>query len=266
MILTVALPVAAGASGVEVRYLGNEGFLLVAGESKVLIDALYGGGIRGYPAVPADIRSRAEAAEGEFAGVDLVLASHFHGDHFDAPAVARHLRANPDARFVSTRQAAERLRDQASELADRASGFWPEDGAREAVEHAGIRVTALRLHHGSVPAQNLGLIIELAGVKLIHLGDTAITAAELRPLALRKEAIDVALVPYWLIDRSSYQSTLDELGARHIVAMHLPVPDAPKRYFGAAVSLRGQVDLIREKLPGAWVPLEPLASRRFSGR
>ena len=38
-----------------------------------------------------------------------MLASHHHGDHFDAEAVARHLASNPGARFVSTRQAVDRL-------------------------------------------------------------------------------------------------------------------------------------------------------------
>ncbi|MFQ5351382.1 MAG: MBL fold metallo-hydrolase, partial [Thermoanaerobaculia bacterium] len=87
---------------VQVIYLANEGFLLEAGETKVLVDALFGEGLRGYPVVPAPIRAELEGARGRFAGVDLILASHFHGDHFDAAAVARHLRANPGAVFLST--------------------------------------------------------------------------------------------------------------------------------------------------------------------
>ena len=47
-----------------------------------------------------------------FAGVDLILASHFHGDHFDAASVARHLRANPEAVFLSTNQAVAELCEQ----------------------------------------------------------------------------------------------------------------------------------------------------------
>ena len=259
LLLALTLPAAASARGVEVRYLANEGFLIAAGEAKVLIDALYGEGIRGYPAVPTDIRRRAEAAEGEFAGVDLVLASHFHGDHFDARSVARHLAANPKARFVSTQQAAEQVRGKVAASADRVSGLWPAEGERVAIEHAGIRVTALRLHHGRLSAQNVGLIVEIAGVKLIHLGDTGVTVEEIRPLGLRREKIDVALVPYWHIGGP----VVDELGARHVVAIHLPSPDAPRDYFEGTGNLEGQIETIRAEAPAVWVPLEPLESRSF---
>ena len=103
------------AAQVEVTYLGNEGFLLTAGETRVLVDALYGDGIPGYPAVPRDVRRELEAGRGRFAGVDLVLASHAHADHFDPAAVARHLRANPAALFLSTREAVAAVRDELGE-------------------------------------------------------------------------------------------------------------------------------------------------------
>ena len=53
-------------------------------------------------------------------------------DHFNAEAVAKHLRNNPEARFVSTRQAVEKLRrvDDFDEFRDRVSGFWPAEGTR----------------------------------------------------------------------------------------------------------------------------------------
>ncbi len=69
---------------VSVTYLANEGFLLAAGPLQVLIDGLFDDGIDGYPAVPEAIRQRLEAGSGPWAVIDLVLATHHHGDHFDA--------------------------------------------------------------------------------------------------------------------------------------------------------------------------------------
>ena len=48
--------------------------------------------------------------------VDLILATHNHADHFDPIAVGRHLRANPEARFVSTKQAVKSLRDRVEDF------------------------------------------------------------------------------------------------------------------------------------------------------
>jgi L-ascorbate metabolism protein UlaG (beta-lactamase superfamily) len=271
LLLTVALvgpPVPARAAGwVSIRYLGNEGFLISAGETKVLIDALYGEGLEGYPVVPAAIRRQAKAGDGDFAGVDLVLATHRHGDHFDAAAVACHLDANRGARFVSTEEATARLLDLDPDVVDRVTGLWPAEGERVTVEPAApessdLRITALRLHHGDNPAQNLGFLVEIGGLVVMHLGDADVTAEELRPLDLAEEGIDVVLAPYWFWD-ATHRPALDELGARHRVAMHLPVPEAPAEYFAPAESLDALVDALRTEDPEVWIPLRPLEEQKF---
>jgi L-ascorbate metabolism protein UlaG (beta-lactamase superfamily) len=259
-------PVVLAAGEVEIRYLANAGFLIAAGDTKVLVDALYGDGIAGYPVVPPSLRRRVEAGEQELAGVDLVLASHRHGDHFDAHAVARHLGANQDARFVSSEEAVASLAAVDPGLADRATGLWPPEGERASVEHAGIRVTALLLHHGDAPAQNLGLLVEISGLKVAHLGDTEVTAEDLRSLGLADEGIDVALVPYWYFISSRLRSGIGELGALQVVAMHLPAPDAPPAYLAPAKSFDALVEAVRAADPEAWIPLRPLEERRFRAR
>jgi L-ascorbate metabolism protein UlaG (beta-lactamase superfamily) len=248
---------------VAVTYLGNAGFLIAAGETKVLVDALYGDGLAGYPVVPPLIRRRAEDGERELAGVDVVLASHRHGDHFDAGAVARHLAANPQSRFVSTAEAVASLVAVDPGLADRAVGLWPPAGERASVEHAGVRVTALRLHHGDAPAQNLGLLVEVGGFRLVHLGDTEVTADELRPLGLAAEGIDVALVPYWYFISGRRRPAIGEFGARQMVAVHFPAPDAPPEYFHPASSFGALVDAVRTADPEVWIPLSALETRSF---
>lgn len=251
------------AGDVEVHYLGNAGFLLSAGETKVLVDALFGDGIAGYPTLPPPLRRRVEAGTEDLSGVDLALATHRHGDHFDAAAVARHLDANPLVRFVSTEEAVARLLSVAPELAERATGLWPAPGERLLLEHAGVRVTALRLHHGAAAAQNLGLLVEIGAVSILHLGDTEVTAEELAPLNLNEEAIDVALVPYWYLLSSRLQPAIAELGARWIVVMHLPAPDAPPEYFAPAADRSELVTALRNAEPEAWVPLRAMEGRTF---
>lgn len=250
---------------VEVRHLGNEGFLISAGEKKVLIDALFGDGLSGYPAVPKVLRKEIEAAEGDFAGVDLVLASHFHGDHFDAAAVARHLEANPRSHFVSTLQAAEKLRAQGVD-STRMTGFWPKTEEQEVYQRDGLSVTALRFHHGNSPAQNLGLLIHIGGLDIIHLGDTAITPDEIGSLPLDEVSIDVALVPYWYFDSKSLHPVLDLLNAKHLVAMHFPATDAPANYFGEAGDLEGQIKASQAGAPQAWMAYRSDETRTYSPR
>jgi L-ascorbate metabolism protein UlaG (beta-lactamase superfamily) len=256
-----------GAGGVTITHLANEGFLFESGETSVLVDALFGDGLRDYPVVPSAVRAELEGARGRFADVDLILVSHEHADHFDPAAVARHLRANPRAAFLSTPQAVAGLRD---ELGEEAARFdivetYPDVGASEVHELSGVTVEALNLHHGrGRPTENLGLILRLGGLDLLHVGDTVTEKSDLRPHHRLLATIDVWLLPDWLLGEPAWQQARDRAtGDSWLVTMHLAAPTAPPSWFGSAGSLEGRVARIRQALPDAWVPLEPLASRRY---
>ncbi len=256
-------------AGVEITYLGNEGFLLRAGETKVLVDALFGDGLRGYPVVPTPIRANLEGARGRFAGVDLILASHFHGDHFDAAAVARHLRANPDAVFLSTNQAVAELRRELGPAAAERQlvAALPDEGETSGLELPGVTVATLNLHHGRDRrplVENLGLVIRLGGLTLLHVGDTEAGEADLLPHRQLLAMVDVWMLPSWLLDEPAWLAAPGRppRDGRQI-AMHLPAPSAPPSWFGAAGDHDAYVASLRDSLPEAWVPLEPLATRHY---
>lgn len=227
-----------GASPVAVDYLGNEGVLLAGAGRRVVIDALFGDGLPGYATVEPARRAELEAARGEFAGVDLVLATHAHGDHFDAAAVASHLRANPRALFVSTPEAvaAVRARPAGEQLAARLRAVLPREGERETVRHAGVTVTLFQLHHGrglARPVAHLGFLVELAGRRIVHLGDTEATAAELATTGLAEAQSDLALVPFWrLLDAAGRAAIRDAVRPSRLAAIHVPRPEAPAAMFG----------------------------------
>lgn len=254
--------------GVEVTYLANEGFLLAAGESRVLIDALFTDGLGGYPVLPEEkLRAVEEGSDG-FSGVDLALATHYHADHFDPDSVGRFLLRNPGAKFVSTPQAVEKVRGSLGSgfaaVADRVSALSPEVGERESIVKAGIRVTALNLHHGLSRrplVEHLGFLIELGGLKLLHLGDTEVSRAEMSVYGLGEEGIDVAFVPYWRLLGSG--SDLEEIRPRHVVAMHVPHRGAPLDYFSPASNRDALLRLLGESCDGVWVASESMASRRY---
>ena len=244
----------------EITYLGNAGFLLADGEHTVLVDGLFGSGLSGYPSVDAERRERLESATPPFDEVDIILATHHHADHFNAAAVARHLRANPRALFLSTPQAVERLRTEVSDFAPfagRAHGILPAEGERHHVRLLGLDITLLHLHHGrnrQPPVGNLGFLLELGGRKLLHVGDTVASAEEFAVYELAKERIGVALVPFWLLSDASWRGVVrEQIAPDEIVAMHLPVPDAPAGYFAPSKDLDDLIERIRTAYPDARV-------------
>ncbi len=252
VLLAILLVVAPAWAQVEVTYIANEGFLLASGESKVLVDALLDEGLRGYARPTEPTRIALEAAQPPFDGVDLVLATHFHGDHFGPRAVSRHLAANPSALLVSTPQAIARL---TPELSGRSRAVHPAEGEVERLTVGDVRLTVLNLHHGrdrDPPVQNLGFLIEMGGVMLLHVGDTEVGVEDVRAYRQELERVDLGLIPTWFLAYEGWSRVTREIfRPREIVMMHLAEADAPANYFGRFEGQSGLLEEIARRFPRA---------------
>ncbi|HMY72934.1 MAG TPA: MBL fold metallo-hydrolase, partial [Blastocatellia bacterium] len=204
------------------------GFMIAGGGKKVLIDALFGEGLKGYAVISTAQRALLEGARAPFADVDVVCATHFHGDHFNAEPVLAHLTNNPQAFFFSTPQAADKLRatGKFDAVKTRVVAALPKEGERIHTEHRGIGVQLLNIHHGRTrPIENLGFIIELAGKRILHIGDSEAEPAVFQKYEVLKDHIDVAFLPYWyFLDDNFKRAVREQIQPRHIVVMHVP-PD-----------------------------------------
>lgn len=214
------------AAGVlEVTYLANEGFMLAGGGRKVLIDALFHESNGNYAAPSPATRELLEQARAPFADVDAAFATHYHYDHFEAGVVAAHLIHNPQAFFFSTNQAADKLRATAQfdAFKTRVVAALPKEGERVHSGHRGIYVQLLNIHHGrSRPVENLGFIVELAGKRVLHIGDSEAEPAVFQQYEVVKDRIDVALLPFWyLLDDNFKRVVREQIQPRHIVVMHI---------------------------------------------
>lgn len=261
-------PVTTGTGALEVTYLANEGFMLVGGGRKVLIDALFGEGLRGYAVVSPAQRELLEQARAPFDDVDALFATHFHDDHFNAAAVLAHLTNNSQAFFFSTNQAAEKLRavPQFDAVKTRVVTTLPKEGERIHTGHRGIYVQLLNIHHGrGRPIENLGFLIELAGKRILHIGDSFAEAAVFQKYELIKDRIDVAFLPSWYFLEKDAKTAEDfrlairtHIQPRHIVVMHLG-PDAAN----ATSSWAQQWPRIKSEFPNAVYFAKELETKRF---
>lgn len=260
---------AAAEAQLTVVYIANEGFLLEGAGRKVLIDALIDDGIRWYPQAPDAMKLALEQAQPPFDAVDLVLATHHHADHFGPRAVARHLTANSRARFVSTPQVIAKLRGMlADSVARRVEAVYPDEGARIHRRVRGIDLQVLNLHHGrgrNPPVQNLGFLLSIGGLKVLHIGDTEATKSDFAAYSLGAESIDVAFLPGWYLTTPVWIEVVrDEIRPAHIVVMHMAVPGAPATYFGRDGSYASRVEKIQGHFPTAIVFEDPGDSTTFA--
>jgi L-ascorbate metabolism protein UlaG (beta-lactamase superfamily) len=234
------------AQEVRVTYIGNAGFLVAVGNKKILVDALFNGYPYNYK-LPREIQAKLTQGLPPFDGVDLVLATHIHADHFDENLVRLFLKSHPAAVFASTPQATALL----AEFGDRVIAFAPARNKPERKDIQGIHVEAIYLSHGATPAGkteilNFGYLVSAAGVAFFHSGDVDASQfgfADFLALGIAEKKIDLAFIPHFnLTDDPAEQKFVKEgIAARYIIPMHYhysvpPMsPDAIVRNYPAAI-------------------------------
>ena len=244
---------------VEVTYLANEGFLLRSGGSSVLIDAFIARPYAGSPALPGAAMNQLKQAAAPFDGVDLALVSHGHGDHFQPVPARAFMAAAPEAVLASTPQVIEQFLHHyplGIEGRERLQTVLPEPGEWLRFEQGGIGVEVMSLSHGTgefASVQNLGHLIRIGGMTVLHVGDAAIDARSFAPYELAGAGIDVALLPYWYwLEDGGPELVATQLKAEVHVACHLHVETA------AEVSAS-----LRRDFPEVVLFERPLETRRF---
>ncbi len=119
---------------------------------------------------------------------DIIFATHWHEDHYDTGAIGL-LMANSSALVIGPQSVAARVKG---------SGVAPERviglDRGQTVDARGITVTGTFARHevpGFLTEDALGMVLEIAGVRLYHSGDTEYDA-RLRPIAEQRP--DVAML------------------------------------------------------------------------
>jgi len=210
-------------TGVRVTFVNNAGFLITVGDKKILIDSLYEGSYqRGGLAAIAQ-------AQPPFDGVDLILATHAHLDHFSPQGVLEHLQNNPEAVFVSTPNAINQLLALDNRVQARVIAVNPPRNKSQALTVNGIALEALYLSHNT-PEFNVGFVITVDQVKIFHTGDAeaAVNRVEkLQAYGLPEKNIDIAFVPLEWASTPAYTALISEgIRPRYLFPMHYDVGEA----------------------------------------
>jgi L-ascorbate metabolism protein UlaG (beta-lactamase superfamily) len=174
-----------------------------------------------------------ETARPPYDQLQLLLVTHIHLDHFHPQSVGLHLQNNPRAVLVSSAQVADSLKQDFGsyrEIESRVQRVTPEWKTKAAVQVGGIKVNVLGLKHGSARfswIHNLGYLVEVNGVKLLHIGDADRTGENFSSFRLPEERIDIAFIPYWYLLSDEGRSFVKEhIRPKQIIAVHIAPAEA----------------------------------------
>jgi L-ascorbate metabolism protein UlaG (beta-lactamase superfamily) len=252
--------------GLEVTYLGNEGFLVRSGSQAVLFDALFGAGLPDYDRVPANAVRDIETGKFPFANINAVLISHVHPDHFDLSSTVRFLESHPTTVVVAPSQVAAQLRNALANNRQALAQIHiaPLEQGRITTHLEGdVEVGSFPLSHGNV--ENAAYLVFLTGKAMLHIGDADLPMKGLAQLGLSHRHIDIAFVPFWQLVENP-KSVRDQIGARIVIPMHLissPTTESSKGYMEHVGGRSGMLAEIRSRFPNAVVFQTPLETKIF---
>ena len=209
-------------SVMQITYVCNDGFIIVAGGKKILIDALF----RDTNDIcltdpPGDAAGLSQAP---FDHADLVLVSHSHWDHFDPQVVGNYLVANPEAIVIAEKSAADALREEFTSfdlVGDRVQSVELLRG-----ESSRLNLAHVNLELIGIPAEvrNVAFLFRLGEFTFFHSGDANFDEeifSDLQGIGLPARGINFAFVPYGYMADSTSKTLLEEwISADHYIPMH----------------------------------------------
>ena len=221
--------------GVRITFFNNAGFMIVVGDTKIFVDLLYDN----YPLHTAPDRAvlqRAVTAQPPFDQADLILATHYHGDHFSADLVRDYLRSSPETVFVSSPQAVRQINNRGAEFKDRLIAVSLDPGESSQLSVKDIELSCFYISHGDGAVLNIGFAITVDQVTFFHSGDmyadshadAAVSLADLQAYRLPQMGIDVAFLPSYVFLYEENRPLITEgIQAHYLVPMHFPLQNPP---------------------------------------
>lgn len=211
----------------EAVYVGNAGFMFSIGDKKILIDAVFRNHADWCHSPTEEMQQQMEQGLPPFDHIDLILATHAHGDHFHPQAVKSCLESNPGAVFVSTPEAVKQVRElcrDSSEIPARIKTYQIENGRSIEDISGGIRIRIMSLpHSGEFKAvQNFMFLITVDEQTVFHEGDASASAEAFAPFNLAEESIDAAVLHVWYVMHPDGNRLIREfLRPKYILAAHI---------------------------------------------
>ena len=209
---------------VSIGYLGNMGLIIGDADKSIIIDGLHESYKPDYVYPTQQMVDQLTNGLFQTYGKTLIhMATHKHRDHFSRKLSAQFLLNNPSSALVGSSQITDSLQLHSNvntiTYNTEVSQYIIDDVKISAfkIGHAG------KTRHSSI--QNSAFVIEINGIKILHVGDTDWDIAEetMRLHQLSSQGVDIAVLPYWMLYSQKNIDRIKELiSPVKVIATHIP--------------------------------------------
>ena len=249
----------ANAHDASSTYLANASILVTNGKTKVLFDPFFHKNFGQYQLVPEQTLKAVFTGLPPFDGIDAIIISHAHGDHFAADDVVRYLLRYPATKLIAPQQAINQV-NALPEAKKIAKQLYPIElkfqQPPSTMTVDSLFVEGVRIPHAGWPqradVENIVFRVTLkdtdkSPITVMHMGDADPDDDHYLPFKehWQQQQTDTAFPPYWFFFSSEGNYILDELiNAKQHTGVHVPtvVPDnlkaTGKDYFSVSGDTR----------------------------
>lgn len=228
--LLLSLNISYGFAHSDAQYLGNSAVLVESNGKKVLFDPFFHNDFGIYQLVPEHIQHAIMQGDAPYDGIDAIVISHAHEDHFSASDVATYLGRFPKTRLIAPQQAIDLIAEY-SLPATQLIGFdIAFDAPPQQKQVDDIRIQAVRIPHAGWPArkevQNIVFQIVLGdSFSVMHMGDADPDDVHYLPYKShwQNHNTTVNFAPYWFFMSAEGRDILNEiLQVEENIGVHVP--------------------------------------------
>ena len=212
----------------RVSYVANAGVLIKSGDSKILIDGLFGSNYGNYDHPSENELKMIQEGLPPYDNIDVVLVSHIHADHFDPELVLSLIKSQPKITCIVNSQVSDSLLAYTNDKKVKKQIKSFSNQSINDFSMKGIDIKTFKVDHASSDSygwiENTGHIINMGGRKVLHLGDPNYSERPICDLDLSKQRIDIGILPYWLMgDSKSINISDSVIHAKDYIVNHFPL-------------------------------------------
>lgn len=211
----------------KVTYISNAGVIIEFQDKKIMIDGLCSSKIPIYKSTPPEVLEKLILNIPPFNDIDVLLFTHYHGDHFDPVSTAEFLKNNTRAVVISTCKVIEKIESEFRYLDNnRFLTANPALYSAEDITAGGISIKAYSmLHEGEQyrDVQNLAYLVDAYGIKVLHVGDAKPVEENFINFNLSEKSIDLLIAPFPYVSIIKGRQVIEKyIKPGKIIAVHLP--------------------------------------------